>query len=115
MNQYPTKQIDRRPRLPLFDKCLLLFGVAISVIGIVTGKWQELQLVEVICIVVVVSVIRAHYRHTRLCCPTCKIIIKMQSDESSKLFVCEHCRVVWDNGPITGSTNASGAEDMFFD
>lgn len=87
MNQYPTKQIDRRPRLPLFDKCLLLFGVAISVIGFVTGKWQELHLVEVICIVVVVSVIRAHYRHTRLCCPTCKIIIKMQSDESSKLFV----------------------------
>lgn len=116
MNQRSERD-DRSARLDLMSAILLLSIVVILILGFATGKWSDFRLPETLCVLVVASVARAHYRHTRMRCLNCNVVVKVtqQQNDGDLLFTCEACKTKWVRKNRTGSAVSARAEDMHFD
>ena len=116
MNQRSERD-HRSARPDLISALLLLSIVAFSVFGFATGKWEDFHLPEILLAIVVASVVRAHYRHTRMRCLNCNAVVKatQQQNDGDLLFTCEICKLNWVRENRTGSAASGGAEDMHFD
>lgn len=114
MNQN-LNQAGRKDGRDVVGLGLFILFLAILGVGIITGKWSEFHLSKILCLLVLTSVVRAHFRYTRMRCPTCDAYIKasQQANGTSLLFTCDRCEVTWKR-KVSGTTT-SGAEDMHID
>ena len=116
MKQRPKRK-DRSVRSDLASALLLLSIIAISILGVATGKWADFRLAEILSVLVVASIARAHYRHTRMRCLNCNAVTRatQQQNRGDLFFKCKTCKIEWVRENKSGSTASGSAEDMHFD